>query len=345
MATLYKILILCVGFALSNNLWAQGNNPYFEECKTVDFGKKLGIDITNISHEIDKVNENDLLLSLNLRKELLTYIVPEQYTVDSDYSAYLCAIRQISDSIFLVEYGLMGFDIEAVYLASYTVDGRLKDSMFAGNCWNFGDAETIDDEKGTERIYTTTTECDFLSRNTFNLTLKTRQCEIEYNPEKETELYLFQEITKYGISEDGLLNVLSTEIKEHGTFAGWEDDPFFNDSVELNRIDMLPQSMPNKYSLYSLLGEKGGEIYELLLDSIYKFAYAVNPNKVLNWIYDNKNNDVTTFLNALYDKYENFDWARNSIRNQISLLNDIKRENYFFSLISEWESELGANPL
>lgn len=107
---------------------------------------------------------------------------------------------------------------------------------------------------------------------------------------------------------------------------------------------MLPQSIPNKYSLYSLLGEKGGEIYELLLDSIYNFAYAVNPNKMLNWIYDNKNKEVTTFLNALYDKYEKFDWARNSIRNQISLLDDIKKKDYFFSLIEEWEGKLGANP-
>ncbi|WP_279150966.1 hypothetical protein [Muribaculum intestinale] len=344
MATPYKILILCIGFALSNNLWAQGNNPYFEECKTIDFGKKLGIDIINISHEIDEVNDNDFLLNLNLRKKLLVHIVPEQYVANPDYSAYLCSIRQISDSTFLVEYGLMGFDIEAAYLASYTIDGLLKDSMFAGNCWNFGDAETIDDENGTERIYTTTTECDFLSPNTFNLTLKTRQSELEYNPEKETELYLFQAITKYSISDEGLLNILSTDIKEQGTFVGWEDDPFFNDTVELNRIDMLPQSIPNKYSLYSLLGEKGGEIYELLLDSIYNFAYAVNPNKMLNWIYDNKNKEVTTFLNALYDKYEKFDWARNSIRNQISLLDDIKKKDYFFSLIEEWEGKLGANP-
>ena len=50
--------------------------------------------------------------------------------------------------------------------------------------------------------------------------------------------------------------MISTEVKEEGYFAGWEDDPFYDDIVELIRIDKLPQSTQNKYYLYGELGEK-----------------------------------------------------------------------------------------
>ncbi|MCX4294807.1 MAG: hypothetical protein OSJ56_12220 [Prevotella sp.] len=337
MATIYKILVLCVGFALSCNLWAQSRDSSCGRDIILDFGERIGINVDSIPHKIDKLSDNGLLLDLNLRKKLLTNIVPEQYVADSNYSAYICAIRQISDSIIMVQYALAGFDYEALFLATYSCDSILKDSMYLGHSWDFGDAEIIDNDKGIERIYNTTTKCDFLSHNSFLITLTTRQFEKEYTLEKETELYLFTEATQYRVSEYGLFEVISTEVKEEGYFAGWEDDPFYDDIVELIRIDKLPQSTQNKYYLYGELGEKVGEAEDFVLDSIYDFAYAVSPDKFLNWIYNNREKDVTIFLNALYDKYEKFEWANDSIRIRILSMADFDKKTYFQNLLDLWD--------
>ena len=337
MATLYKILILCVGFALSCNLRAQSRDSYCGHDIILDFGERIGINVDSIPHTIDKLGDNDLLLDLNLRKKLLTNIVPEQYVADSNYSAYMCAIRQISDSIIMVQYALAGFDYEALFLATYSCDSILKDSMYLGHSWDFGDAEIIDNDKGIERIYNTTTKCDFLSHNSFLITLTTRQYEKDYTSEKETELYLFTEATLYRVSEDGLLEVVSTEVKKHGSFAGWEDDPFYYDIIELDKIDKLPQSTPNRYYLYGKLGEEIGEAEDLVSDSIYDFAYAVSPDKFLNWIYANREKDIMIFLNALYDKYEKFKWAKNSIRGKVLLMDDSDKKSYFLNLLERWD--------
>ncbi len=338
MATLSKILVLCVGFALSCNLRAQSQGQVCQRDIMQDYGEYIGINADSIPHEIDKLSDHDLLLDLNLRKKLLTNIVPEQYVADSNYAAYLCAIRKISNSIIMVQYGLAGFDYEALFLATYSYDSILKDSMFlGGHSWDFGDAEIIDSDKGIERIYNTTTKCDFLSHNSFLITLTTRQFEKESTSEKETELYLFTESTQYRVSEDGLFEVISTEVKEKGSFAGWEDDPLFYDIVELDRIDKLPQSTPNRYYLYGKLGEEVGEAEELLFDSIYDFAYAVSPDRFLNWIYNNREKDVTIFLNALYDKYEKFEWAKDSIRRRVLLMDDSDKKSYFLNLLERWD--------
>ncbi len=337
MTTLYKILILYVGFALSCNLCAQSRDSSCGRDIILDFGERIGINVDSIPHKIDKLSDNDLLLDLNLRKKLLTNIVPEQYVADSNYSAYMCAIRQISDSIIMVQYALAGFDYEALFLATYSCGGILKDSMYLDYSWDFGDAEIIDNDKGIERIYNTTTICDFLSHNSFLITLTTRQFEKESTSEKETELYLFTESTQYRVCEDGLYEVISTEVKKEGSFAGWEDDPFFYDIVELDRIDKLPQSTLNKYYLYRKIGEEIGETEGLVFDSIYDFAYAVNPDKFLNWIYANREKDVTIFLNALYDKYEKFDWAKTSIRRRILSMVDFDKNTYFLNLLDRWD--------
>lgn len=337
MATFYKIFILCVGFVLSCNLRAQSQGSVCQRNIIQDFGKHSGINVDSIPHCIDKLGDNELMLDLNQRTKLLTNIVPEQYIADSNYSAYICAVRQISDSIIMVQYALAGFDYEALFLATYSCDNILKDSMYSGYSWDIGDAEIIDSDKGIERIYNTTTKCDFLSHNSFLITLTTRQFEKESTSEKETELYLFTEATQYRVSEDGLFEVISTEVKEHGSFAGWEDDPLYYDLIELERIDKLPQSTPNRYCLYGKLGERIGEAENLVSDSIYDFAYAVSPDKFLNWIYNNRGEDVTIFLNALYNKYEKFEWAKDSIRRRVSLMDDSDKKSYFLNLLDRWE--------
>ena len=337
MAAFYKIMVLCVGFALYGNLQARSQDSVCRRDRIFDFGKQIGINTDSISHEIDKLGDDDMLLDLNLRKKLLTNVVPEQYVTDSNYSAYLCAVRQISDSIIVVQYGLAGYDYEAIFLATYSYDGILKDSMYLGHSWDFSDAEIIDSEKETERIYETATRCNFLSKNSYVITLTTRQYDKEYDPEKETELYLFTETTQYKVSEYGLFEVISTDVMKQGSFAGWEDDPLFNDATELYRIDRLPKSTPNKLYLYGKLGKKGGEIEELVLDSIYDFAYAISPDEFMNWIYDNRKNDITIFLNALYDKYEKFDWAKTSIRKKILSMDDWNKKSYFLNLLDRWD--------
>ena len=43
------------------------------------------------------------------------------------------------------------------------------------------------------------------------------------------------------------------------------------------------------------------------------------------------------FLNALYDKYEKFKWAKNSIRGKVLLMDDSDKKSYFLNLLERWD--------
>lgn len=309
-----------------------------------DFRQRLGIDAAGpIPTEIDKVEDNDLLLTMEQRNRLLRHIVPEQYIDDTDYSAYLCAIRHVSDSIFLVEYGLMGFDMEAVFMATYSKDGTLKDSMYCGNSWFWGEGETIDEEKGTQLIYATEKNCCFRRDDSFSITTFCRQIQMDYEPDSTDEKYRYQDITSYRISSEGLFVVESSDISETGEFQGWNDsmDRYYN-AIALHCIDMLPQSDPQRFNAYmdfankNIANEDDSVFY--FSGSFYEYGYSVNPVSALQWLYGHKSSDTVWLLSVLQTKYETDLSARLSIERNIDFLDPDARE-YFIKQVHDWQKE------
>lgn len=333
--TLIIILSVCIDSPLS----------YADNNAVSTFLKNIGIATdTEISTKFEADWRDAYNLSVEQQKKILPGAVPFYYLDENDGA--VCAIggiRAVSDSIVVVQLLLEDAPGDAVFITTYNIDGILKDSMFSGEGWGLGDAETIDETKGTERIYETTTSCDFSTANVFALTLTTRQYEKEYDPEKETVLYRYRHTTNYRISECGIIDVISYDTEKYETSNGWSDDYcLFVDLMGLDRIDKLPISDNRRFSLYNKFGERmfGRVAYEDLFDGIYNLAYAFDPGKLLVWIYNNRDNDITTFTNVLSDKYEKFDDVRKAMRRHITELDNTEAKNYWLSVLEDWDKHI-----
>lgn len=173
------------------------------------FLENIGIDKTTIlSTYFDAVRGDDLILTLDQRNKLLNGVIPQQEVDDPDYTVYLCAIRPVSDSIVIVQFGESApSDMEAVYIATYSNDAILKDAIFAGYNWEFGEAESVDED--TELIYVTVKTCEFSSPDKFTLTLKYREILKSFSPPKETERYSKVETAQYEVLDNGRITQIS----------------------------------------------------------------------------------------------------------------------------------------
>lgn len=199
-----KRLSLFVLFIMSVGIYCFGANPQIDTPdNSVIFLENLGIDKTTVlPTDFDAVRDNDLILNLDQRNKLLNVVIPRQEIDDPDYTVHLCAIRPVSDSIIIVQFGISyPSDMEAVYVATYSNDAILKDAMFAGDNWEYGDAENVDED--TELIYVTVKTCEFSSPNKFTLTLKYREILKSYSPPKETERYTKVETSQYEVLDNG----------------------------------------------------------------------------------------------------------------------------------------------
>lgn len=333
--TLIIILSVCIGTPLS----------YADNNAISTFLNNVGISAdTDISTKFEADWRNAYCLSPQQMRKILPGAVPFYYFEDNDTAgALISGIRGVTDSIVVVQIMLEDPWHSGVFITTYSTAGILKDSMFTGYGWSLGDAETNDEAKGTERIYETTTSCDFSTANVFALTLTTRQYEKEYAPEKETVLYRYRHTTNYRISECGIIDVISYDIEKYETSNGWcDDESLFVDLIGLDRIDKLPISDNERFCLYNKFGERmfGRVAYEDLFDGIYNFAYAFDPGKLLVWIYNNRDNDITTFTSVLSDKYEKFDDVRKAMRRHITELDNTEAKNYWLSILEDWDKHI-----
>ncbi|WP_304960029.1 hypothetical protein [Bacteroides caecimuris] len=172
------------------------------------FLENIGIDKTTVlPTDFDAVHGDDLILTLDQRDKLLNGVIPQQEIGNPEYTVYLCAIRPVSDSIVIVQFGIVYSDMEAVYIATYSNDAILKDSIFAGNNWDFGDAESVDED--TELIHATVKSCEFSSPNKFTLTLKYREILKSFSPPKEIERYSKEETDQYEVLKNGRIIKIS----------------------------------------------------------------------------------------------------------------------------------------
>ena len=306
---------------------------------TTSFLENAGIEnAADIPSEFDAVQDTGRALTIGQRQALLDGVLPRHRIDASDNSVYLCAIRPVSDSIVIVQYGLFNSSMEAVYFATYSLDGTLRDTMYAGHNWNFGDAETIDDN--TELIYATRKDCKFLSSNRFTLSIDSQQIEKSYTPEKETEKYRYVWESQYEITDDGTICLLSERTNQQGKFVGWEDQDEFDALIELNCLEMLPQSTPDLMKRYNDFGDKlsGCQSFEGYSDSVFEHVYSINPCRTLKYLYDNRGSDCEYLIGALSDIWGRSYWQE-TIKEDISRLEDSKARDYLQSLVNQWESD------
>lgn len=306
---------------------------------TTSFLGNIGIkNATAIPSEFDAVQDTDLPLTVEQRQTILDGVLPKYRIEDSDNTVCLCAIRSVSNSMVIVQYGLLYSSMEAVYFATYSLDGTLKDVMYAGNSWNFGDAEAIDDN--TELIYTTEKDCKFVSPNRFTLTVSSRQIERSYDPEKETEKYRYLWESQYEITDDGTICLLFERTDQQGKFVGWEVQEKFDALTELNHLEMLPQSTPDLMKRYNDFGNKisGNELSEAYSDSFFEYVYSINPHRTLKYLYDNREADCEYLIGALSDIWGR-SYQQERIKEDIAQFEDSKIRDYLLSLINQWESD------
>lgn len=174
------------------------------------FLENIGIGKTTVlPTDFDAVRDDDLILTLDQRNKLLNGVIPQQEIDDLECTIiHLCAIRPLSDSIVIVQFGLSSPpNTEAVYIATYSNDAILKDAMFAGDNWEFGEAESVDE--GTQLTYETVKTCEFSSPNKFTLTLNYREILKSFSPPKETVRYFKVETTQYEVLDNGRITISS----------------------------------------------------------------------------------------------------------------------------------------
>lgn len=205
-----KRLSLFVLLIMTVCIYCFGENPQIDTSDNSRiFLENIGIDKTTVlPTDFDAVRADDLILTLDQRNKLLNGVIPQQEVDDPDYTVYLCAMRPVSDSIVIVQFGESAPpDMEAVYIATYSNDAILKDAIFAGYNWEFGDAENVDEN--TELIYATVKICEFSSPNKFTLTLKYREILKSFSPPKETERYSKVETEQYEVLDNGRISKIS----------------------------------------------------------------------------------------------------------------------------------------
>lgn len=273
------------------------------DSKSFEFLRKLGIEEESLIAKDDSLpapSDNDYLLTTKEQGGLLKGVITSDFNLSDTASVYLVSVRQINDNVVLCQYKYLFSDIEDVYIATYNFDGTFIDAMYAGNCWDKSDL--LDNPSdSTELICAEHTLIYFIADHEFTYNYEYKEIEHNINTDKDITTYSQMASMTCNINPNGKIDITMEDGSEDGAFRLCSDCKkewkLMNDMLSLTRY---PYSDNKVLDRWNDLGNRvDAASYESFVYHFFKYVFLPQPEKVLKWVYDNRDYKSMTLTRPL----------------------------------------------
>ena len=306
-----------------------------DDNRSFEFLKKLGIEYESLIAKDDSLpapSDRDFLLTTHEQCSLLRGIITPDFAPSDTASAYLVAVRQINDNVILCQYKYLFSDAEDVYIATYDTDGHLIDAMFAGNDWDKSDL--LDNPSdSTELICAEHTLIYFIADHEFTYNYEYKEIEHNVNTDKDTTTYSQMASMTCNIESNGKIDITMEDGYEDGVFRlcrgsdskmEWK---LMNDMLSLTRY---PYSDNKVLDRWNDLGNRvDAASYESFVYHFFKYVFLPQPEKVMKWVYNNREYKSMTLTRPLGFYYTYTPQSRKIIDKAIARLDNPAMQAYY----------------
>ncbi|MDE7385736.1 MAG: hypothetical protein K2N28_01210 [Muribaculaceae bacterium] len=312
------------------------------------FLEKLGIDYELLIANGDTLptpfDSSDCLLTTKEQGALLKGVISSDFDISKDTLVYLVAVRQINDNVILCQYNHRRY-FEDVYIATYNTDGVLIDVLFAGELGNksFGDRILSD---SIELRIVRHNQIHFIGNHEFTLTREYKELEYDTKSDRDTITYNKTISLTYNIESDGKIKMTlpDAEVCEDGVFRLWdrEDGKKEWDLMdEIYTLNLYSFSDEKALERWNIIGKKAdGAPAESVEYYFFIYVFKPQPQRVLKWLYDNRDDESITLPMHLEFEYTQDPQSREIIDNAIAQIDDKAMRAYFKALTAEWSKEI-----
>ncbi|GFI66785.1 hypothetical protein [Muribaculum intestinale] len=343
------ILILCIscrgkGASSASSDIRQDSIAAIDGDRSFEFLRKLGIEYESLIAKDDSLpapSDRDFLLTTPEQCSLLRGVITSDFTLSDTASAYLVSVRQINDNVILCQYKYLFSDAEDVYIATYDTDGHLIDAMFAGNDWDKSElAYNLTDS--TELVSVDHTLVYFIGDHEFTYNHEYKEIEHNVNTDKDTTTYSQMASMTCNIEPNGKIDITMEDGYEDGVFRlccgsgskmEWK---LMNDMLSLTRY---PYSDNKVLDRWDDLGNRvDAASSESFVDHFFKYVFLPQPEKVLKWIYNNRDYKSMTLTRPLGFYYTYTPQSRKIIDEAIARLDNPAMQTYYTEMTELWIS-------
>lgn len=343
------ILTLCVSCRGKGSESASNDTPHdsiaaIDDNRPFEFLRKLGIEYESLIAKDDSLpspSDRDFLLTTHEQCSLLRGIITPDFAPSDTASAYLVSVRQITDNVILCQYKYLFSDAEDVYLATYDTDGHLIDAMFAGNDWDKSElAYNLTDS--TELVYVDHTLVYFIGDNEFTHNHEYKEIEHNVNTDKDTSTYYQMVSMTCNIEQNGKIDITMEDGYEEGAFRlGHGSDSkkewtLMNDILTLTRYPYSDKKVLDRWNdLGNRIDVAPSESFDY---HFFKYVFLPQPEKVLKWVYDNRDYKSMTLIRSIGFYYTYTPQSRKIIDEAIARLGNLKMQAYYKEMTEQWIS-------
>ncbi len=311
--------------------------------RSFEFLRTLGIEYESLIAKDDSLpapSDRDFLLTTPEQCSLLRGVITTDFTPSDTASAYLVSVRQINDNVILCQYKYLFSDAEDVYLATYDTDGHLIDAMFAGYDWDKSElAYNLTDS--TELVSVDHTLVYFIGDHEFTHNHEYKEIEHNVNTDKDTTTYSQMASMTCNIEQDGKIDITMEDGYEDGTFRlchgsdSKKEWKLMNDILSLTRY---PYSDKKVLDRWDDLGKVDAAPSESFDYHFFKFVFLPQPEKVLKWVYNNRDYKSMILTRPLGFYYTYTPQSRKIIDEAIARLDNPAMQAYYKEMTELWIS-------
>lgn len=279
------------------------------------------------------------------RQVLLDGVIPQNFITDEQATTYLESIKAVNDSLVLIQYNVVFSDLSDNYLVLYNSNGKMIDAIFAGHHWDISGLEyNLSDTVELQSKYTTkvwfTSDKSFKVRDTYE--------EIEHNVNSEVSATtnLQQNIYTFHITPSGFKMDDDIDYIDNGKFRAWIGPEWKSKWKLYKHMQFLLWHPYSDSNVLDLWNELGNETYsysdndityfEIFLDTFYNYVFKLTPQRVLSWIYENRNIKSLSLTNPLGYHYRYVSKSKDEIDNAINGIDNSQMREYYKELVELW---------
>lgn len=313
------------------------------EYTPIVFIKQLGVDYEPYILRGDSLpspSAEGFLLNTKEQYSLLNGVISYDFNLSSSASVSLLSVRLINDDMVFCQYKYSHGGMDEIYFAIYNVEGTLVDAMFAGNYWE--EEESVGKlSDSTQLITKEHTLMHFNDSDNFVLVKEYKEWERNVDSFKDSTTFSTTIRIPYNIDAEGKINIAEINVSENGTFrafAGPKGHWEWNLFEEMHVLRSYPFSDDSVLEKWDDIGKKVDGIMAEGFDlNVFEYVFLPRPEKVLKWIYDNRDTKSDRLLSSLNFYYTEVDESRKDIEGAIAKLDNPVIRAYFEALTESWK--------
>lgn len=306
----------------------------------LEFLTNLGIKTdTIIKFDSFPQYKSDINIRLNRKQKhkLVREILAHDIYPDSIIKAKttLVGLGVINENVAFCIYDIQYHNDRQGYIATYNSTGKIIDAVF------IGEREKVYEPKeklidSTRLIASTKFATKFINPQQFTYSNQYKQIEHIINQDSIT--FLRDISMDYSIGNDGKIKLDKSDVKEDGIYRGWKSEKYESDLYdEMIMLIRYPYSDETALERWNELGTRvDGAPAESFCYYFYKYVFVPQPQKVLRWIYDNRDLESPFLPMAIEDYYPYYKESKVFVDSEIAKLDNTAMRDYYKELKTRW---------